>query len=271
MIQATCLTMTDATAQEPLDSEQGDRLIGFARTCAVAVRAVSLYPAKHPAVDAALARLVDCVTTITASEALRATVLPHTLLIDGRAPAKADPALAELATALHLHRISGLTVRNAGDASMWQQLLGLVGRPTEEIREAGGIGHLWSESGGITTAAYLRSVEVREVDYEQLLRNQALGDPLTLEEIFDRLESGTPEAMGSAAQALLAEIAIVLQVHAPDPHRPRVRILRDTQGRRVPSEPTRHLWETRDGAEDDVHVTAPLHADDYGVDPLEYL
>jgi HEAT repeat protein len=206
MIQVTFLTMTDATAQEPLDSEQGDRLIGFARTCAVAVRAVSLYPAKHPAVDAALARLVDCVTTITANEALRATVLPHTLLIDGRAPAKADPALAELATALHLHRISGLTVRNAGDASMWQQLLGLVGRPTDEIREAGGIGHLWSESGGITTAAYLRSVEVREVDYEQLLRNQALGDPLTLEEIFDRLESGTPEAMGSAAQALLAEI-----------------------------------------------------------------
>jgi hypothetical protein len=429
MILVTCLTMTDATTQEPLDAEHGDRLIGFARTCAVAVRAVSLYPAKHPAVDAALARLVDCVTTITASEALRATVLPHTLLIDGRAPAKADPALAKLATALHLHRISGLTVRNAGDASMWQQLLALVGRPTEEIREAGGIGHLWSESGGITNATYLRSVEVREVDYEQLLRNQALGDPLTLEEMFDRLESGTPEAMGSAAQALLAEIvadaeklelfgvklaercggraahadalthllrqavdvaggadagsgseslrnlaelltgldaptvafehhlrvdgtgypdvrrpslnlatmltgiadvydamrsqrayqqafpsdrilavmkrndgkqfdqnlvrrfvqligiyppgtvvrlstneiAIVLQVHAPDPHRPRVRILRDSQGRRVPSEPTRHLWKTLEGAEDDVHVTTPLHAADYGVDPLEYL
>jgi len=187
MIQVIFATMTDATAQEPLDSDQGDRLIRFARTCAVAVRAVSLYPAKHPAVDAALARLVDCVTTITASEARRATVLPHTLLIDGRAPAKADPALAELATALHPHRISGLTVRNAGDASMWQQLLGLVGRSTEEIREAGGIGHLWSKSGGITTAAYLRSVEVRE------------------------------------------------------------------------------------GAEDDVHVIAPLNAADYGVDPLEYL
>jgi hypothetical protein len=39
----------------------------------------------------------------------------------------------------------------------------------------------------------------------------------------------------------------------------------------VPSEPTRHLWKTLDGAEDDVHVTTPLHAADYGVDPLEYL
>lgn len=198
--------MTDATAREPLDSEQGDRLIGFARTGAVAVRAVALYPAKHPAVGAALARLVHCATTVTTSDALRVTVLPQSLLLDGRAPAKADPALTELATALHLHRISGLTVRNGGDAGMWQELLGLVGRSADEIREAGGIGHLWSESGGIATAAYLRSVEVREVDYEQLLRNQALGDPLTLEEIFERLESGAPEAMGAAAQALLAEI-----------------------------------------------------------------
>jgi hypothetical protein len=180
--------MTAPTAREPLDSEQGDRLIGFARTCSVAVRAVSLYPAKHPAVDTALARLVACMATITSSESLRVSVLPHTLLLDGRAPTKADPALAELATALHVHRISGLTVRNAGDAAMWQELLGLVGGVADEIRGAGGIGHLWSKSGGVATDAYLRSVEVREVDYEQLLRNQALGDPLTLEEIFDRLE-----------------------------------------------------------------------------------
>lgn len=76
---------------------------------------------------------------------------------------------------------------------------------------------------------------------------------------------------GTVVRLSTNEIAIVLQVHAPDPHRPRVRILRDTQGRRVPSEPTRHLWETDGGAEDDVHVTAPLNAGDYGVDPIEYL
>ena len=76
---------------------------------------------------------------------------------------------------------------------------------------------------------------------------------------------------GTVVRLSTNEIAIVLQVHAPDPHRPRVRILRDSQGRRVPSEPTRHLWKTLDGAEDDVHVTTPLHAADYGVDPLEYL
>ena len=67
------------------------------------------------------------------------------------------------------------------------------------------------------------------------------------------------------------DIAIVLQVHAPDPHRPRVRILRDPEGNPVPSQPTRHLWETADGGDDDVHVTAPLDCDDYDIDPLEHL
>ncbi len=76
---------------------------------------------------------------------------------------------------------------------------------------------------------------------------------------------------GTLVRLSTNEVAIVLQVHAPDPHRPRVRILRDTTGRRVPSEPTRHLWEPLDGAEDDVHVTAPLDPAEYGVDPLEYL
>jgi hypothetical protein len=206
MIGMSFSTMPDAPSQEPLDSERGARLIAFARTCAAAVRAVSLYPAAHPSVAAALKRLVGCAGLVTANEALRVTVLPGTLVIDGRAPAKAEPALAELAAALHVHRVSGMTVHGAGEATMWQRLLGLIGRPMEEIREAGGIGHLWSESGGMATAAYLQCVEVREVDYERLLRNRSLGDALTLEEIFDRLESGDPEAMGPAAQALLAEI-----------------------------------------------------------------
>ncbi|MDA1094266.1 MAG: HD-GYP domain-containing protein [Acidobacteria bacterium] len=75
---------------------------------------------------------------------------------------------------------------------------------------------------------------------------------------------------GTVVRLSTNEIAIVLQVHAPDPHRPRVRILQDGHGHRVPSEPTRHLWETRDGAED-VHVSEPLDAAALGIDPLEYL
>ena len=76
---------------------------------------------------------------------------------------------------------------------------------------------------------------------------------------------------GTLVRLSTDEVAIVLQVHAPDPHRPRVRILRDAEGHRVPSEPIRHLWETVDGDEGDVNVAAPLDPAEYGVDPLEYL
>ena len=76
---------------------------------------------------------------------------------------------------------------------------------------------------------------------------------------------------GTLVQLNTNEIAIVLQVHAPDPHRPRVQILRDPEGHPIPSQPTRHLWETADGDADDVHITKPLDPADYGIDPLDYL
>ena len=46
----------------------------------------------------------------------------------------------------------------------------------------------------------------------------------------------------------------MLQVHAPDPHRPRVQLLRDPGGHPITSQPTRHLWETTDGDTDDIHI-----------------
>ena len=74
---------------------------------------------------------------------------------------------------------------------------------------------------------------------------------------------------GTLVRLSTDEVAVVLQVHAPDPHRPLVQILRDPEGHPVPSRPTRPLWKTADG--DDIHVTRPLDPEDYGIDPLEYL
>ena len=76
---------------------------------------------------------------------------------------------------------------------------------------------------------------------------------------------------GTLVRLSSSEIAVVLQVHAPDPHRPRVQILRDPEGHPIASQPTRHLWETADGDDDDIHITGPLDPADYGIDPLEYL
>ena len=76
---------------------------------------------------------------------------------------------------------------------------------------------------------------------------------------------------GTLVRLSTNEIAVVLQVHAPDPHRPRVQLLRDPSGDPIPSQPTRHLWETADGDTDDIHITTPLDPGDYDIDPLEYL
>ena len=198
--------MTDAPASEALDPQRAAQLTDFARGCSAAARAVSLYPAGHPAVKTAVTRLIETAGRVTAAEALRMTVLPHGLLLDRLAPAKPDQAVPELARLLHQHFISGFVLHDGGDAKTWHTLLGLLARPPEEVREAGGIGHLWSDKGGLTTEDHRRSIELREVDYERLLLSRALGDPATLEQIFDSLVSGETGSLDPTARSRLTEI-----------------------------------------------------------------
>lgn len=76
---------------------------------------------------------------------------------------------------------------------------------------------------------------------------------------------------GTVVRLSTEEVAIVLQVHAPDPHRPLVQVLRDAEGHPIPTQPTRPLWETADGDDDDIHIIEPLDPEDYDIDPLAYL
>ena len=198
--------MTAAPAPEPLDAQRAARLTEFARSCGAATRAVSLYPAGHPAVNAAVTRLLETAGNVTAAEPFRVTVLPHGLLLDGRAPEKPDQAVSELARLLHHHLINSFVLHDGGDATTWQALLGLLSRPPEEVRQSGGVGHLWSEKGGLMTAEQRRSVELREVDYERLLRSRTLGDPATLEQIFDSLASGQTDSLDARALSTVSAI-----------------------------------------------------------------
>jgi putative nucleotidyltransferase with HDIG domain len=66
------------------------------------------------------------------------------------------------------------------------------------------------------------------------------------------------------------EIAVVTQVHAPDPHRPRVRVIIDKNGTRLDLPYDRNLWEAPAGHELD-SITSPVEPAEYGVDPLNYL
>src|SRR5260221_6853747 len=91
----------DASALAPLGPDDTARLVEIARACKAAARAVLLYPAAHPAIAATLGRIVETTSGNMLPQALHLTVLPDSLLQDGRAPSPADQALAQLALLPH--------------------------------------------------------------------------------------------------------------------------------------------------------------------------
>ncbi|MDH4063047.1 MAG: HD-GYP domain-containing protein [Acidobacteriota bacterium] len=66
-------------------------------------------------------------------------------------------------------------------------------------------------------------------------------------------------------------IAVVLQVHAPDPHRPRVRVVMDGKRRRLVTPIDLNLFEGPDDPGRARRIVSPLDPAEYGVDPLGYL
>jgi putative nucleotidyltransferase with HDIG domain len=67
------------------------------------------------------------------------------------------------------------------------------------------------------------------------------------------------------------EIGIVLRVHAPDPYRPKVRILFAEDGERLELPRDVNLWEEAHSPDRPSSITAPLNPADYGVDPLAFV
>ena len=79
---------------------------------------------------------------------------------------------------------------------------------------------------------------------------------------------------GNMVKLTTGEVAVVLRVHAPDPHRPRVRILFGPDGARLDLPFERNLWEPQPehgdaGALDS--VVSPVDPADYQLDPLTFL
>ena len=78
---------------------------------------------------------------------------------------------------------------------------------------------------------------------------------------------------GNLVRLSNGEVAVVLRVHAPDPHRPRVRVLFAADGSRLELPFERNLWELqRDSSEVELQtVASPVDAADYNIDPLTFL
>jgi HEAT repeats len=193
--------MADNTeAPAPLAPEEAAQLTNFARACKAAARAVMLYPPGHPAIAATLGRVVYVTSPERLRAPLRVTVRPDALLLNGRAPARPDQAIGELAVLLHEHLVGELTVHPGGDVESWRNFLLLVGRTHEAVRGEGGIARLWTTMAG-------RHVELREIDYAEVLRERRGGESATWDTIIANCLQGDAFALDDEAIRALLEIA----------------------------------------------------------------
>ncbi len=74
---------------------------------------------------------------------------------------------------------------------------------------------------------------------------------------------------GNLVRLSTGEIAVVLKTYAPDPYRPRVRVLRGADGADLARPYDVNLWEVEEGRA--VSVQAPLDPAAHGIDPLTHL
>ncbi len=76
---------------------------------------------------------------------------------------------------------------------------------------------------------------------------------------------------GNLVKLSSGEVAVVTKVHAPDPYRPRVRVLFTGDGRRLDLPRDRNLWEPIEPGAPPDSVTSPLDPADFGIDPLNFM
>ncbi len=76
---------------------------------------------------------------------------------------------------------------------------------------------------------------------------------------------------GNLVRLSSGELAVVLKVHAPDPYRPRVRVIVDKSGERLSLPVDRNLWESRDNDGQPASVKTPVDPGELGIDPLTFL
>src|SRR3954465_13275053 len=73
---------------------------------------------------------------------------------------------------------------------------------------------------------------------------------------------------GNIVRLNTGEVAVVINVYAPDPYRPHVRVLIDREGRRLDLPYELNLWETTEDPLRPSSIGAPLDPADFAFDPL---
>jgi len=73
---------------------------------------------------------------------------------------------------------------------------------------------------------------------------------------------------GNLVRLNTGEVAVVMNVYAPDPYRPHVRVLIDREGRRIDLPYEINLWEPSEDPQRPASIVAPLDPINYEFDPL---
>ena len=77
--------------------------------------------------------------------------------------------------------------------------------------------------------------------------------------------------VGNLVRLDSGEIAVVVTVYAPDPHRPQVRVIMDKNGTKLERPRDVNLWENDQVEGEAKTVSAPLDPGEYNLDPLSFL
>jgi hypothetical protein len=187
-----------------MPADQSTALIEFARACKSAARSVSMYPGTHPAIAVALSRVTSTGKRLTSSGDVTLGVHPDMIVVEGRVPARPDAAIGDLAALLHDRLVGELRVTNDAGPEDWHALLLLLSRPAEDLIHDGGIARAWTATG--------RShLEIREIDYAEVLRERAGGHEAAWDRIIAFCLQGSTTMDDSALAALMTTITDVDQ------------------------------------------------------------
>ena len=174
-----------------------------ARALSIGLRAWSLYPPDHPAIQLAVDRLTRTTADITRDGPLMLLVTPHALLVSGVSLDAADPVVVECARTLHDLDILQLTfVTGASDAAIRRLLASLTIERTER-RKRGGPASIWAEHGDT-------AIVVEQIDYQELLEREADPGPARRDQMWQSIVRSIVagrRTFTEAEQARLIEIA----------------------------------------------------------------
>lgn len=154
--------MTQRAASPP---DQTRHVVALARAITTAVRNWGFYPPEHPAVGAAVERLLGAITDATGTGLVQVAVTPRALLLDGKEIESSDLSVSECAALLHDRDILQIAFVSPPPEPTLRTLLGVLTLDRDTRRERGGPAALWAAENDT-------SILIEQIDYQEILERE---------------------------------------------------------------------------------------------------